>query len=149
MILSGATLYGATTQGGSQNAGIVYAINVNGTGFTNIYSFANGLAGAAPMGDLVLSGTNLYGTTYHGDSINTGVIFRLSGVPLSVGVPQLAITRAGTNVIVNWSADFPGFNLQSATNLAATAVWATVSGQNAVTNPISGKEKFYRLSQPP
>jgi len=47
-----------------------------------------------------------------------------------------------------------GFILQSTTNLVSPAVWSAVSpgpivvnGQNAVTNPISGTKKFYRLIQ--
>jgi hypothetical protein len=68
--------------------------------------------------------------------------------------PQLAITRSGANVIVTWPTNVTGFTLQSTTNLVSPAVWTTVSpapvvvnGQNAVTNPISGKQNFYRLSQ--
>jgi hypothetical protein len=44
--------------------------------------------------------------------------------------------------------------LQSTTNLVSPALWTTVSpgpvvidGQNAVTNPISGTQQFFRLSQ--
>ena len=47
-----------------------------------------------------------------------------------------------------------GFTLQSATNLISTATWTTVSpvpvivnGQNTVTNAITGRPAFYRLSQ--
>jgi hypothetical protein len=46
-----------------------------------------------------------------------------------------------------------GFTLQSTTNLGSS-VWTTnslapvvVNGQNTVTNPISGTQRFYRLSQ--
>jgi len=46
-----------------------------------------------------------------------------------------------------------GLTLQSATNLGS-AVWTTnspaplvVNGQNTVTNPISGTQQFFRLSQ--
>jgi hypothetical protein len=44
--------------------------------------------------------------------------------------------------------------LESTTNLVPLVVWTTnstapvvISGQNTVTNPISGTQKFYRLSQ--
>jgi len=46
-----------------------------------------------------------------------------------------------------------GFTLQSTTNLVSP-VWAAVSpdpvvvtGQNTVTNPISGTRKFFRLAE--
>jgi hypothetical protein len=57
-------------------------------------------------------------------------------------------------LILTWVAKAAGFTLQSNTNLVSPAVWSSVSpaplvvnGQNAVTNPISGAQKFYRLSQ--
>jgi hypothetical protein len=48
---------------------------------------------------------------------------------------------------------YSGYTLQSTTNLDSPVVWTTnsppvvVNGQNTVTNPISGKEMFFRLSQ--
>jgi len=45
-----------------------------------------------------------------------------------------------------------GLTLQSTTNLISPAVWTTVSpapvvvnGQNTVTNPISGTQKFFKF----
>jgi hypothetical protein len=68
--------------------------------------------------------------------------------------PQLTIIPSGANVILTWPTNAAGFTLQSTTNLVAPAVWSIVSpgpivigGQNAVVNPISGTQKFYRLSQ--
>ena len=39
LILSGNTLYGTANQGGSSGNGTVFAVNTNGTGFTNLHSF--------------------------------------------------------------------------------------------------------------
>ncbi len=39
LILSGSTLYGTASAGGSSRNGTVFAVNVNGTAFTNLYSF--------------------------------------------------------------------------------------------------------------
>ncbi len=57
-------------------------------------------------------------------------------------------------MILTWSTNYNGFTLQLTTNLVSPAVWATnslppvvVNGQYAVTNPISGTQTFYRLSQ--
>jgi formylglycine-generating enzyme required for sulfatase activity len=73
---------------------------------------------------------------------------------------NLTIIRSAANVILTWPTNaagftYAGFTLQSTTNLVSPAVWNTVSpapvivnGQNAVTNPISGTQQFYRLSQP-
>jgi hypothetical protein len=65
--------------------------------------------------------------------------------------PQLAIIRSEANVILTWPTNAAGFILQSTTNLVSP-VWNTnfpapvvVNGQNTVTNPTSGTQKFFRL----
>ena len=73
-----------------------------------------------------------------------GTLFSLSLGSAVVSPPLLTINLSGANVILHWSAT--GFNLQSTTNLVS-AVWAVVAGQNTVTNPISGAQQYYRLSQ--
>jgi len=67
---------------------------------------------------------------------------------------QLTIIPSSANVILTWSTNAIGFTLQSATNLDSPVVWSTnspapiaISGQNIVTNPVSGTRQFYRLSQ--
>ena len=68
--------------------------------------------------------------------------------------PLLTLIPYGANLILSWPTNAAGFTLQSTTNLVSLAVWGTVSpgptvvnGENAVTNPVSGPTKFYRLSQ--
>jgi hypothetical protein len=80
-------------------------------------------------------------------------VFRISFTP------QLAITPSGGNFILSWPTnyvgfDYNGYSLQSTTNLRSSAAWASnsfapvvVNGQNTVTNPISGTQQFFRLSQ--
>jgi uncharacterized repeat protein (TIGR03803 family) len=159
LILSGNTLYGTASGGGSYNSGAVFGINTNGFGFTNLYSFTAGIQvynpstftfqytnsdGANPQAGLTLLGNTLYGTAYDGGSSAYGTVFSLSLAAAGGSPPTLNLNRSGTNVILAWSAS--GFTLQSTTNLASPQ-WTTVSGQNAVTNPISGTQMFYRLSQ--
>src|ERR1035437_4168022 len=48
LILSGNTLYGTAFQGGSSGAGMVFTVNTDGTGFTNLHSF-NYSDGANPQ----------------------------------------------------------------------------------------------------
>ena len=48
--------------GGTSNVGSVFALNTNGTDFTNLYSFTGGADGANPQAGLTLSGNTLYGT---------------------------------------------------------------------------------------
>src|SRR5438477_12593254 len=74
LIISGNTLYGTTYQGGRWNAGTVFKLNTDGTGFTNLYDFPTSLGpspatnadGANPAARLTLSGSTLYGTARFG-----------------------------------------------------------------------------------
>ena len=85
LILSGSTLYGTATGGGSSGNGTVFAVATNGFGFTNLHNFTpdpspgfTNSDGASPRGDLVLSGNTLYGTTYDGGSSGNGTVFAIS-----------------------------------------------------------------------
>jgi len=163
LVLSGNTLYGTAAGGGSSGKGTVFALNTDGTGFTNLHGFTacatnstgvetNG-DGANPFAGLVLSGNTLYGTASAGGSSGNGTVFSISFQP------QLGISLSGTNVILSWPTnvagfDYTGYQLQAATNLDPSVVWSTNSpapfvsnGQNTVTNLISGAQQFYRLSQ--
>jgi uncharacterized repeat protein (TIGR03803 family) len=164
VILSGNTLYGTANSGGSSGWGTVFAVNTDGSGFTNLYSFTATLGteggygtnsdGVLPVGGLILSGNILYGTAGGGGSSGNGTVFSLT-----LPAPQLTITTSGTNVIMTWPTnsagfDYTGYTLLSTTNLASPAVWATnspapvvVNGQFTVTNPLSGTQQFYQLSQ--
>jgi len=77
LVLSGNTLYGTTTGGGSSGNGMVFAVNTDGSVFTNLYSFSGGSDGGAPYAGLILSGNTLYGTTAGGGSLANGTVFAL------------------------------------------------------------------------
>src|SRR6266446_4904964 len=74
LTLSGNTLYGTALSGGSSGWGTVFAVNTDGTGFTNLHSFtalsgphtSTNSDGANPYAGLVLSGNTLYGTANRG-----------------------------------------------------------------------------------
>src|SRR6266436_6643327 len=75
LLLSGTTLFGTTQRGGSFGRGTVFALNVDGTDFTNVYNFTGGLDGDSPAASLILSGNTLYGTTTGGGSSGNGTVF--------------------------------------------------------------------------
>jgi uncharacterized repeat protein (TIGR03803 family) len=77
LILSGGTLYGTTSRGGPLNDGTVFAVNTDGSGFTNLYSFTNGSDGSSPRPGLVLSGNTLYGTAAFGGG-GVGTLFAVN-----------------------------------------------------------------------
>jgi uncharacterized repeat protein (TIGR03803 family) len=75
LILSGNTLYGTAVGGGSSAGGTVFAINTDGTGFTNLHIFTFN-DGAYPWDRLILSGNTLYGTAAVGSS-GRGTVFAI------------------------------------------------------------------------
>jgi len=172
LLLWGKSLYG-TTSGTTPycptcypwpNNGTVFALNTDGTAFTTIYAFSpvyysdyldydTNSDGANPIGELISSGKTLYGTASRGGSLGGGTLFSISSTP------QLTIAPSAANLVLTWPTkyvgfDYTGYALQSTTHLGSSAVWTTtsaapvvVNGQNTVTNPISGNQRFYRLSQ--
>ena len=87
LILSGSTLYGTASQGGSAGNGTVFRVNRDGSGFTNLYSFTRGsgsfpnvtnMDGAYPVAGLTLSGNTLYGTAEYGGGSGNGTVFRVN-----------------------------------------------------------------------
>ncbi len=81
--LSGNSLYGTTWGGGSSGNGMVFQMNTDGTGFTNLHSFTqltNGTNsdGANPQARVILSGTSLYGMTVGGGSSGNGTVFKVN-----------------------------------------------------------------------
>ena len=83
LILSGNTLYGTAEQGGASGSGTVFALNLDGTGFTNLYSFTANNAlinsyGASPEAPLLLSGNMFYGTATSGGRGADGTVFAMT-----------------------------------------------------------------------
>jgi uncharacterized repeat protein (TIGR03803 family) len=152
LILSGNTLYGTTLGGGTNGEGTVFAINTDGTGFTNLYSFSAGSnfvnsqtlfgnvinsEGALPSASLILSGNTLYGTTLSGGTNADGALFALSLGPIPLNIQTIS-----NAVILNWGN--PAFSLQAATNVSG--IYANVpDATSPYINVITGSQQFFRL----
>jgi uncharacterized repeat protein (TIGR03803 family) len=101
LILSGNTLYGTTSIGGSSpdgpvfaTEGTVFAVNTDGSGYTNLHSFTlltedkdtnsvfygayTNSDGASPRAGLLLSGDTLYGTAEQGGVYGNGTVFAVN-----------------------------------------------------------------------
>jgi uncharacterized repeat protein (TIGR03803 family) len=81
LFLSSNTLYGTTSQGGDLGVGMMFAVNTDGSGFTNLYSFPNDFSeGYNPLAGLVLSSNVLYGTTQYGANYPSdgGTVFAIN-----------------------------------------------------------------------
>jgi len=118
LVLSGSTMYGTASAGGTGGAGVVFSVNTSGGSFTTLYSFtpldsltATNPDGAFPASGLVLSNGTLYGTTLAGGG-GKGAVF-------SIGTNGL-----GFAVLHNFSATDPltGTNSDGASPCAALAL---------------------------
>jgi len=83
LISAGNTLYGTTPDGGNSGSGTVFNLNTDGTGFTNLHSFAalvsnTNADGAYPNAGLILSNNTVYGTARRGGTSGRGTIFAIN-----------------------------------------------------------------------
>jgi uncharacterized repeat protein (TIGR03803 family) len=158
LILSGGMLYGTTEAGGSGGSGTIFAINMDGSGFTNLYNFSaldpitrTNFDGANPYAGLALSGKTVYATAFNGGYAGDGAIFALS---LAAAPPWLDIQRGGNAMVISWLSSVTGYSLQQNTNLSTTnwtAFGGTVSSNGttmSVTNSSPTGNLFFRLMQP-
>jgi hypothetical protein len=105
---------------------------------------------------LAVSGSDLYAGGYFGTAGGkvSPYIARASLLTLPMSPPTLSLVRSGANLIFTWPTNSTGFTLQSTTTLVSPVVWTAnspapivVNGQNTVTDPVFGPQKFYRLIQ--
>jgi uncharacterized repeat protein (TIGR03803 family) len=78
LLLSGNTLYGTTSAGGSPGLGTVFQINTDGTNYTRLHIFQGGTDGANPIDNVILVNNTLYGMTSAGGQCSHGVIFSVA-----------------------------------------------------------------------
>jgi uncharacterized repeat protein (TIGR03803 family) len=78
LVLSGKTLYGTSERGGKFGHGFIFALNTDGSGYTNLYEFTAANDGSGPFAGLALSGGKLYGTTYSGGKLGGGTVFAIN-----------------------------------------------------------------------
>jgi uncharacterized repeat protein (TIGR03803 family) len=141
LVLSGTTLYGTTPLGGSGGNGTMFAINTDGTYFTNLYSFSALISGTNNDGAystafLALSDNTLYGTASGGGIAGWGTMFALN-----LPAPNLNIQLISGAAILSWSN--PAFSLQAAPTV--TGIYTNVLGTSPYTNAFNGSQQFFRL----
>ena len=133
LLLSGNTLYGTASGGGNSGGGTVFAVNTNGTGFTNLHNFAGFSDGANPFGGLLLSGNTLYGTAPGGGRGNGGTVFSLSlglSPPTVFCSPPLTLECSNSEAVGTIQAE-----VQDTNGNPLQVVW-TVDGTASQTNNI-------------
>jgi len=121
----GITLYG-TTHGddawGGTEFGILYQMNIDGTGFNQLYEFKGGSSGATPMRTPLFIDGSLYGMTAYGGAENYGLIYRypVAATTLSQGNFAALSINANNPIITSNNAISISEN-----NIALTTVTAT------------------------
>jgi uncharacterized repeat protein (TIGR03803 family) len=77
LIAGGATLYGASQNGGTNGYGTIFKIDTNGNNYAVLHQFGSNADGRTPQGRLLLLGATLYGTTQVGGSNSAGALFKM------------------------------------------------------------------------
>jgi len=142
LILSGNTLYGTASYGGSSSTGdgTVFAINTNGDGFTTLHIFTTQVNGTNsdgydPRGGLVLSGNTLYGTAGSGGTNGFGTVFavNISGMGFKTLYTFSAVQTNSTGVYTNSDGTQPlGGLILSSNTLYGTAAFGGTNGDGTV-----------------
>jgi uncharacterized repeat protein (TIGR03803 family) len=155
---TGGNFYGTASMGGANGHGTVFEITPAGS-FTPLYSFTNGIDGAAPNGGLVSGpGGNLYGMAAAGGAYGIGTIFEISSngnfaalysfmgtndgstpvAPLVIGADGNfygtaslgGVSDSGTAFKVELSTlTAPRFSSITSGSALITVTWSTVPGQ--------------------
>ncbi len=120
LILLDNTLFGTASMGGSLGNGSVFAVNTDGTGFTNLYNFGvTPSDGSLPTSSLVGSNNLLYGTAAQGGSHSSGIIFSMN------------TNGTGYKILYNFlNVNFPTSLIQSGNTLYGTAEDGEFIGQD-------------------
>jgi len=77
LISDGTYLYGMTRNGGANDLGTAFKIQISNNAYTKILDFAGTANGSSPYGSLISDGTYLYGMTYQGGANNMGTAFKI------------------------------------------------------------------------
>ncbi len=83
LLLVGNTLYGTTAYGGTNDTGVVFEVNTDGTGYQILHTFGaldisgTNVDGANPMCGLSPLGNAFYGATAYGGFGGAGTLFKL------------------------------------------------------------------------
>jgi uncharacterized repeat protein (TIGR03803 family) len=140
LALSGTTLYGVTSSGGTNSDGNIFSVGINGANYQNLLSFT-GTGGAAngltPQVGLTLSGTTFYGVTASGGTRGKGNIF-------SVG-----IDGTGYQNLYSFTGGTDGGNPEANLTLTGGTLFGTANvGGNLSVNGGLGEGTVFALALP-
>jgi uncharacterized repeat protein (TIGR03803 family) len=153
-------LFGTTRSGGNADAGTVFRMKTDGSGYTNLHRFANsGGDGYLPQSALLLMASDgaLYGVTPLGGDASDGTVFKLFSSPPKVTITSLSRSGAGALLSLAGGAAGQTYNIQTTTNVSFAASWQMVgssvagidgSFQFLDTAATNRPMRFYRSATP-
>ncbi len=97
LVLSGSRLYGLCANGGSNGLGVLFGLNIDGSGFTLHHHF-RGVPpeSCRPFGSLTRSGAWLYGMSVFGGEASGGTVFSYWTGPALPGANRLHLLHSFT-----------------------------------------------------
>jgi uncharacterized repeat protein (TIGR03803 family) len=125
VVLCGHTLYGNLGAWNESREGKIFRVNTDGTGFAILRKF-NELDELLPLGDFIVSGGALCGTSALGGEMNEGVIFSIDIPPFCDGLESVN----GTNIVRFGGVPGQSYFIQSCASLAS-AQWQNLGSRTA------------------
>lgn len=77
LLLIAGTLYGVTEEGGANDDGTIFSINLDGSSYNILHEFGNGTDGSYPYPGLIEYDGALYGVCYQGGLALKGILFTI------------------------------------------------------------------------
>ncbi len=142
---SGGWLYGSTYFGGADDGGTLYVVRKDGSGFSFVRAFwYDGVDGTNPNGRFWRASDGaLYGTTFWGDGLVYGTVFRIKPFALRANVADTGAITIQVEGFASqiYALDAAGGSFSSWTNVAALT---NVTGTVGWTGSLDGTSRYYR-----
>jgi uncharacterized repeat protein (TIGR03803 family) len=130
LIFDGTYLLGYGGGGGTHNAGTIFKIKTDGSGFQKLHDF-DVINGTAPFGEPLPIGNYLYGLTYWGGFPDSGTVFKyeyICNIPSSQATSITFTNVTSNSVTLNW------------TNGNGTRRIVKIKPTNTFTAPVNGND---------
>ncbi len=146
LVLSGDSLYGTTSGGGTSFGGMLFRINTDGTAYSSVSSLDG--SGTDPEGTLFLSGATFYGTMAQDGGAGSGTIFEVNtnGTGFTTLYTFNGASRDNGGYYTNSDGVSPRAGLVlSGTNLYGTASYGGTTGFGTVFSVSTNGTAFKAL----
>lgn len=121
-------LCGTTLEGGTQGAGTLFYVTLGLTNFNVFRSFTNAPDAGNPMGELSVSGNELFGSTFSGGSSGVGTVF----VGQTNGT--VSVLRSFSTVNANNATNSGGASPTALIALSGNTIYGTTTAGGAAAN---------------